>query len=1151
MAKKSDILSLYENDFPKFYTSYNSRLRSLEREFLDVKNFQHESIQNAIKEYEKIESDLQKKFIEIERKHFDRKLEIEDMYRDRFTFLDHEIITHNDKTEELINAENEKFQEILNQFEERKSEAFDTYLRLTKENNYAIEHENQIHRDFINTETAKLDKIKESYQKLNSDLSNQLLWTMERAKNSLEKLNNNLKGKTANDIEFMNDTIFESLKHLRMSHEKLSNVFADTTHKLEKERNYVREISIDKRKPHSEINQEMIQDFVKKIRDINQRRVAFEQMINQELNNSLELIYPKIIQSDADKDDEKLHKFILQKEIIEKKAKYLLNRNQTISDSLISKYQNEIKKIKIDSFKRYEEIKLAYEMPASFFQNSVNIYSNFNFYLNEAFNDLDNILMDLIKYNQNYIKIKSDYITGSSKVVEDYKINLMVRVNDLTVKLTNYISKIDEISNQIVTLESNNRLEIAEVKKKMENLEIEGDLNKYMAALENDQYLALFQHNKNIEKIQLEANYKSDLLHINSEVLLMNKNKHDLEEYRKYLLEVLDLENEIKATTFKKKIAEASVYYEQQKQLSDITMQLLKARLSFDIKKKNYGFASKYYNLLESDKNKNSAGSDHIVDFVHEMQTLIDLNTRETNQIKKYVASSDEARAYSYSLEKNREKIIQEVKDQTKKKTKICFKAIELYNEENKKLYEKTSKVLEKYQTMIKQLILFNEAKDSLDKDYIVKSNGNLSEILASIKYVYSVVNEYAYKYQIPSVIKTLKTKYDCIIEKLVFLNIKQINIISRTKSPVKITKALNKYYIESLNMLKKIEKIVDKAFIEIKERVTKNDHLFLNKALKHEKKILYIIDSEYDRLILKSTKRKANREKQISEFVEESENLNNVFKDNVQKINKEFLKTRKENKEVSDFVKKEFTKIIDRNNKELINLLKFIDKLYLKDTFELQKQYKEYIKSFDKINLNQKVDYEDEINFINQLYNSRMDETDKTIAILEKRIDELPVKKQDAYQVMAKERQELNDKKQSELMKIYTEIEKQKFISRPAYLKQIEAIEKRLPDDYVDLYKKIQFLEDDFIKQYSNINSDYFINYQRFLKSQLEYKDVITKHALIYKPFEDMKKYHDDVLNSTDILYKDTLTKSKDARDKMNKAKQKSKEKQDRIINA
>ncbi len=1151
MAKKSDILSLYNNQFSELDNSYKTRLINLERAYLHAKRFDDEALKKDIEAYEKIENDLRDKFIEIERKHHENSLLIEDEYKERFEFLGKEKVDHEHDTNLLFDEENSKYEEILAQFEERKSEAFNTYMRLTKEANYSIERETRVHSEFVNAENDRLAKTKEGYQKLNSNLSNQLLWTMEKAKNALEKLNNGLKEKSKSDIVLLNDTIMESLTKLRGIHSELSQMFYKTTHELEHERDRIRNISKEKRKPHSDLNQEMIHDFLKKIRDINMKRVEFEQMINSDLKNSLAILYPKLIEADANDDQTELHKCILQKEIIEKKAKYLLYRNRSISDSLIAKYQNEIKKIKIDSFKRYEEIKLAYEMPASFFQNSVNLYSNFNFYINETFNELDNILMDLIKYNQNYTQIKANYITGSSKVVEDYKINLMVRVNDLTNKMTDYITSIDEISNKIVTLESNNRLEVAEVKKKMENLEIQGDLQKYLASLEHDEYLAMFQHNKNIEKIQIEANYKFNLLNINTEVLMLNKNKQQLEEYKNYLIQVATLEKEIQEKSYEKRLLEAQIYYKQQKTLSDLTMQLIKTRLSYQKKKENHYLAGKFFAMLDEEKDKEAIASDGVIDFIHHMQNLIDLNKVQTEKINKIITSAADREGFISVLITNRDKLTEEITELTKNKIKTSEEAIKLYTEEHIKIQAKVTKIIDKHITMLMQLILLNEADAGIDKEYILRANGYLSEFVAVVKYAYNQVKEYAYKYQIPDIIRKSEALYEKAIFELVVLNTRQIDSFRKTSRTKKQAYTLKTYYIKSLEILKSFRKDLRQMLLTIKHRVTKNDELFIAKAMRNDALNKKVIRKEFKKLIEKAKNRGFAKEKQLNHFREQADHLNSIFTEKVESINNEFEMNKSANTLLLTELKQEITKIVKRNDEELLKILRYVDDLYVKDSFQLDRQYQRYIKTFKRIQRKNRFSSDDEIDYIETLYNSRVKEAEDTIAILDERIDALPAKKAENYELIAKEKGEVIKTKRLELMRYFANVEKEKFVSRPEYLKQIERIQKRLPDDYLDLYKRIQSLENDYIKQYSSINSDYIENYKNFLESQKKYQETLSKHSLIYKPFEDIKKYNENVLKTTETLYRDTVNKSKEARDKMTSEKQKSKEKQNRIINA
>ena len=148
-------------------------------------------------------------------------------------------------------------------------------------------------------------------------------------------------------------------------------------------------------------------------------------------------------------------------------------------------------------------------------------------------------------YNQTIVAHKQAYIHNTQKAYEDYKTGLLVKVNQITDNLTNYIERIDNLSQRIVTLESNSRLEIADVRKKMENLDVYGDYQKYLATLEKDKTLALYQHSKNKESIQIESVYTNNLLDINKEVLSINQAKIEYNEYQRYLLEVAKHELEI------------------------------------------------------------------------------------------------------------------------------------------------------------------------------------------------------------------------------------------------------------------------------------------------------------------------------------------------------------------------------------------------------------------------------------------------------------------------------------------------------------------------------------------------------------------------------------------------------------------------------
>ncbi|MCK7486082.1 MAG: hypothetical protein MZU97_11425 [Bacillus subtilis] len=109
------------------------------------------------------------------------------------------------------------------------------------------------------------------------------------------------------------------------------------------------------------------------------------------------------------------------------------------------------------------------------------------------------MLSDFIRFNQSLTQTRVQYIQTSAKVFADFKVDLLVTVNAVTAKLSELITDIDRVSTDIISLESKNRLEVADVKKQMENAEITGDYHKYLKGLEFDRFFADYQHDLNIK----------------------------------------------------------------------------------------------------------------------------------------------------------------------------------------------------------------------------------------------------------------------------------------------------------------------------------------------------------------------------------------------------------------------------------------------------------------------------------------------------------------------------------------------------------------------------------------------------------------------------------------------------------------------------
>ncbi|MBI9010214.1 MAG: hypothetical protein JEZ05_09345 [Tenericutes bacterium] len=1149
MAKKSDILLDYYNEFPEYLQDFKIRSKELERDFLRCKNDYSSYLEDIDKEFSVKENKLTAKYFQIELFHSQRNKGISNELREQLISLETQIEDHNQEVTKKYDAEDDVYQQILNQFEERKAEAFNTYLQLTKEANYKIDREMRVHHEFIGVEKEKITAKKIEYQDLNSTLSNKLLWTMEKAKNALSKLSSSLTEEGEQNKSYLDETINDSLTHLNSSKEAMMLLFKTSSLKFEEERNTITDIAKEKRKPHSEINQKMILSFIKQIRDVNDNKKAFERMIRKELETSLERLYPKIIEADALENENELQKYILQKEIMEKKVTYLLNRNQTLSDLLISKYQNEIKKIKIDSFKRFEEIQTTYSVPVAFYQNSINVYSNFAFYLNETYEDLSRMLKNFKQYNKDYIKYKTDYIHNSQKTFEDYKINLLVKVNDTTNHLTEYISKIDELSHQIVTLESNNRLEIAEIRKKMENLDVFGDYQKYIASLESDQFFAMNQHHKNQQSIQIEFTYTNNLLDINREVILLNYNKLDYNEYQQYMSEVSRHEKEIQELGHLRKIEEAKALYKQRIDQIISLRELARNQIIYNAKKTNYGYASSYSDYINQEDNKNQIGAERVIEFVHHVQNLISLHVDQTNKINEYIKTSTDSFSYLKTLEENRLHLVAQVNKTKNKKNQICQTACDIYESEIHNLQKEFHHIFTKYINLLKNDLLLLQTINPKMLD-VLEHSGYKTELTSAINYIYKKSISLAYKYQIPSQVADLDKALEDNLGRFIVHNIKIFSKIKKTKSAKKIKKLLQSYYVETYTLLSEYMEFIDSSLAFILAKTTANDKAFIKNTEKKANRTRAIISKEYEKLEFYAIKHSKSQKKQLKHYKEYSNRLNTIYKKQVADINLEYLNNVKESDEIRNIIYKKFLKIVNKNNSELNKMIRFMEKMFNKEEKQLNKQYEQFKKSLSHIKSERESYHLQELAYIKGLYDNKNLEATKTIAVLESKILKLPIERENSYLTIKKEKYQLQITKTKELNNILVEIEKEKYVSRPKYLAEIDEVKKRLPEDYLSLYGAVQNLEFEFLNQFQNINTMYEDNYKEYISNQTGNNLLIEQNSPLYHAFDDLETLNTKALSKTSDTYKETFSKSQKARTQLKNKRQVSKERQDRIIN-
>jgi hypothetical protein len=194
---------------------------------------------------------------------------------------------------------------------------------------------------------------------------------------------------------------------------------------------------------------------------------------------------------------------------------------------------------------------------------------------------------------------------------------------------------------------------------------------------------------------------------------------------------------------------------------------------------------------------------------------------------------------------------------------------------------------------------------------------------------------------------------------------------------------------------------------------------------------------------------------------------------------------------------------------------------------------------------------YNQEVKYLYDLNYKREADITKTIALLEEKIDRLPVQKESILKSLEVQKKELFATKQQELLQKFAEIEGNKLMNKPGLIEEIRAVEKRLPEDYIKLYRQVQELENEYLQQYTLINENYFGTYQDYINKQFANRLVIENDGKIFKSFDWLNNYHKDLLNIFQLNYSETLQKSIESRDIIKEEKQKSKDKQDRIINA
>jgi len=1076
---------------------------------------------------------------------------IEDEYKLLYDALQSDFQDNEQKQSRSLQLEISDYTSVLSTFKSLQNQANQKYLELCKTSEAYIDRESSIHSQFVAEEESRFEEIRKTYGGINNKQYDTLLWSMEKSKNALNDISKKLNEQAFNDSKFLTGSVIKSIEELRDAKNNITMLFKTTTQIFSQKKRIIDDLSLVRQKPHSVLNQKLINQFIEQIHSVNEKRSTFERVVNEDLHRSISIIGQKMIDSDLAGDQKLTRKYIMQYQIVKAKSAFLLKRNNEMSDLLISKYQNEIKKIKIDSFRRVEEIKLAYYMPSEFFQNSITLYSNFAFYINESMDDIDNLLSDFIRFNQNITQTAADYIHTSSKIFEDYKINLLVTVNDATNRLTDLITNVDRISKEIIQLESKNRLEIAEVRKEMENSDITGDYQKYLKTLDFDNFFANHQHEINLKKIASFAEKTHQLLTIQSKLTDLNKEKRIEEIAQKQTKLLNTFERQIHESAIDKEYMLSEAKHRKTLSIIDAERKIQLENTLMDSKRQAYLFGKAIEIEETAYRQTESEGNFFIVDYVHETQKLIDLHKRQTDFAKAYVNSNDDKLRYARVLENERRNLIQAIDAHHYQTAEPYRRAVSFY-----------SHLL--YMTH-KHLVIRSNKIELIFKQLLSNLNDNTTPIQASALessslYKYDLI--YALDSSKATLVNILATcsQSDAVsptsnrMEELIYRFSKastdaEEQIIG-SKKPVRLQSAIRRYYIETILIIKEYTTFLGQLFPKILEKAIESDVLIIDRHLVKRNGQKEIINREYEERIYEASRRRDKKWKIPEDLDKEYADFELIMKERVYQLNVTFLDVLNSEKKKLDFIKQELLKCVSSAEDVHDANTGNIDKKFAKNIKAAQTNFLEIENNYKIIKAalfaqaeaeNLAADQESVLNETER--QSQLKRLNQSIAVLPNNELMTLEKMEAAKSVMMEEKKAL-------LNKQLAEIEEHKLLSTPIFLEKIEIIKSRLPNDYVTLYKEISEAEMNLVKEHRNIEITYQQNFGHFINNQMEFNSVLFNDAVIMHPFDKNLATTKAVIKKSNELFKDTLDKSSMAQDLLNKKTTESNEKQKRVLN-
>jgi hypothetical protein len=1118
----------------KFGTSERQYHDEIERTHVQFARFEEEHL----KDYERRLGDLDEA-----RKQSNRDFD------QVFRALDDLFVESQKQQTQEIAKENEAYHFVLGAFEDLRKDAKATYDSLCVEADRVIEKEIAMHRAFVEEQDAEYEATRQQYAEQNNKHYDQLLWAMEKSRNALENLKAKLSDQAFQDAKLENQTILYLIEQLRDTKNKITHLFKTTTAEYAKRRDEIDRLSKERQVPHSVVNQDLIDSYVEQIDLVEEKRQTFSRLVKEDLKTALDLIGPKLIEADRTKKRLLIEKYALQYEIVQSKAQFLLRQNDEMADLLIAKYQSEIKKLKIDSFRRVEEIKLTYSLPSSFSQNSINLYSNFAFYVNEALDSIDLMLSDFLQTIQGGIDRQTEYLFESARVFEEYKINVHVMANTITNKMTDLLLEIDNVSKEIVLLESKNRLEVAEARKAMEHADITSDYEKAVAKLDNDYYLADYQHDLNLKRIKNDASHRTNLLQLKRQLETLEQTKTNAEA---------DLLAIKKLNLFERDIHDAHFDYELA--LAELDYRYLAERLGktyferkIDVKRQFLIDARRLSQVYRVQAERTNAvlkvGSDAIVDYVHAMQTMLDRDRFDRSQTALAIENGHDPMSYLRILYFRRQNALSRLDYAARKSGEAARRAIRFFHRPH---YRMLLLFLSDFEPFLRRW-----------KKALVRLSPDTSLQIADAFY--------RRRFDMPGILALLESQRHHLLKDTLFVPDEEAE-----ETMVLLTKDTIETVIPALSALEDALKVsanaadrlirdgLIRAILSIEAHTVKlntlledlcvrrieKDVLFLYKLEQEQARSKAVVEAYFDEQIANAAKR-SNTQKQNALEARQHDAFEETLKDRVYRLNQRFLAQRdKETKLLQYFeteLDKEIRDLEARRDKDLARL----DEQEKHDIRQGEARWLAFKKGFEAMKTN---NYD-----LTDAHNRHLDrDLGEKLRIYEQerlslyaQIEGLPGLLEAKNAEYQRDKTKTVEEREALLAKQYAQIEETKYLSRPKFVLEMEAIKARLQADYTVRYKEIGEAERRFLEAQKEHEAAYLAEFERFRSNQAAYQKTIADDTTLYQSFDDWFAATDKLTALTKDVFQGTYAKSSQARDAVKQKEADTSSNQQRILDA